>query len=51
MPVQKLERETTVSITQLDSLLHDFLSGPAGEDDPDAEGVEKANKQRRVIIY
>ena len=51
MTVEQLDRETTVGIAQLNSLLHDLLGGFAGKDNLGAQGVKKADEQWGVIIY
>jgi hypothetical protein len=41
MSMEKLERETTIGVAQLGSLLHDCVVGLAGKDNPGIEGIEE----------
>ncbi|MBA7660809.1 hypothetical protein ES703_68815 [subsurface metagenome] len=47
----QLHRKAAIGVSQLHRLLHDFLGGLAGEDNPGVKCIQKADKQRCKVIY
>ena len=51
VPMEKLDRETTIGVAQLDGLLHDLVGGLTGKDNPGVERVEESDDERSQVVY